>query len=96
MALSTTNFAEALDVLGLKSITYGIRPIWEVVLKIADREITLKLTAAGETKIKHPFGGMVIKAVETIDSIVINNASRLDTFCRGGILATGTKYNVQK
>ena len=96
MALSTTNFAKALDALGLKSITYGIHPIWEVVPKTADREITLKLTEAGETKIKHPLEGMVIKVVETIDSIVINNASRLDTFCRGSILATGAKYNVQK
>ena len=92
MALSTTNIADALDALGLKGTTYGIRPMWEKAPKIAGRAVTLKLTAAGETKGKNHLGVMAIEAAEKGDIIVIDNGGRLDTSCWGGILATGAKY----
>lgn len=92
MALSTTNIADALDALGLKGATYGIRPMWEAVPKIAGCAVTLKLTAAGETKGKNHLGVMAIEAAEKGDIIVIDNGGRLDTSCWGGILATGAKW----
>ena len=92
MALSTTNIADSLDALNLKGTTYGIRPMWEKVPKIAGRAVTLKLTAAGETKSKNHLGVMAIEAAQKGDVIVIDNGGRLDTSCWGGILATGAKY----
>ncbi len=91
LALSTTNLADALDALGLKGATCGIRPMWEKVAKIAGRAVTLKLTAAGLTKSKTHLGVMAIEAAEQGDIIVIDNGGRLDTSCWGGILANGAK-----
>lgn len=91
MALSTTNIADALDALGLKGATYGIRPMWESAAKITGRAVTIKLMAAGLTKSKHHLGVMAIEAAEEGDVLVIDNGGRLDTSCWGGILATGAK-----
>lgn len=91
MALSTTNIADALDALRLKGATYGIRPMWESAGKITGRAVTVKLTAAGETKGKNHLGVMAIEAAEAGDVIVIDNGGRLDTSCWGGILANGAK-----
>lgn len=91
MALSTTNIADALDALGLKGATYGIRPMWESAGKITGRAVTVKLTAAGETKGKNHLGVMAIEAAKEGDVIVIDNGGRLDTSCWGGILANGAK-----
>jgi 4-hydroxy-4-methyl-2-oxoglutarate aldolase len=89
--LSTTNIADALDALGLKGATYGIRPVWENAGKILGRAVTLKLTAAGLTKSKNHLGVRAIEAAEAGDVIVIDNGGRLDTSCWGGILANGAK-----
>jgi 4-hydroxy-4-methyl-2-oxoglutarate aldolase len=89
--LSTTNIADALDALGLKGATYGIRPVWENAGKILGRAVTLKLTAAGLTKSKNHLGVKAIEAAEAGDVIVIDNGGRLDTSCWGGILANGAK-----
>ena len=91
LALSTTNIADALDALGLKGATCGIRPMWEKTEKIAGRAVTLKLTAAGLTKSKTHLGVMAIEAAAKGDVIVIDNGGRLDTSCWGGILANGAK-----
>jgi regulator of RNase E activity RraA len=91
MALSTTNIADALDALGLKGATFGIRPMWESAAKICGRAVTVKLIAAGMTKGKHHLGVMAIEAAEAGDVIVIDNGGRLDTSCWGGILANGAK-----
>ncbi len=91
MALSTTNIADALDALGLKGATYGIRPMWEKAAKITGRAVTVKLTAAGLTKSKNHLGVMAIEAAQSGDVIVIDNGGRLDTSCWGGILANGAK-----
>lgn len=91
LALSTTNLADALDALGLKGATCGIRPLWEGAAKITGRAVTLKLIAAGETKSKSHLGVMAIDAAEKGDVIVIDNAGRTDTSCWGGILANGAK-----
>ena len=91
LRLSTTNIADALDALGLKGATYGIRPMWEAAGKIAGRAVTLKITAAGLTKSKNHLGVKAIDVGESGDVIVIDNGGRLDTSCWGGILANGAK-----
>ena len=49
LKLSTTNVSDALDALGYKGSTYGVRPMYEGVGKIAGSAVTVKMTAAGET-----------------------------------------------
>ena len=91
LKLSTTNVADALDALGYKGATYGVRPIYEGVKKIAGSAVTVKMTAAGETKGKVHLGIRAIEAAESGDVIVVDNGGRLDTSCWGGILANGAK-----
>jgi regulator of RNase E activity RraA len=88
-SLSTTNVSDALDALGLKGSTYGIRPIWEGAAKIAGEAVTVRLTAAGLSKGKTHLGVRAIDAAKAGDVIVIDNGGRLDTSCWGGILANG-------
>lgn len=89
LKLSTTNVSDALDALGLKGSTYGIRPIWEGTKKITGRVVTVKMTAAGLTTGKTHLGIKAIEAAEPGDVVLIDNGGRLDTSCWGGILATG-------
>lgn len=89
--LSTTNVSDALDALGLKGSTYGIRPIWEGSKKIVGPAVTVKITAAGETKSKNHLGVKAIDVAEKGDVILIDNGGRLDTSCWGGILANGAQ-----
>jgi regulator of RNase E activity RraA len=89
--LSTTNVSDALDALGLKGATYGIRPLWFTFTKIFGPAVTLKMTAAGLTKGKHHLGVKAIDTAKAGDVIVIDNGGRLDTSCWGGILANGAK-----
>lgn len=91
LKLSTTNVADALDALGYKGATYGVRPIYEGVKKVAGSAVTVKMTAAGETKGKVHLGIRAIEAAEAGDVIVVDNGGRLDTSCWGGILANGAK-----
>ncbi len=91
MKLSTTNIADALDALGLKGATYGIRPMWEGVGKVAGKAVTVKITAAGLTKGKNHLGVKAIEQAEPGDVIIIDNGGRIDTSCWGGILTNGAK-----
>lgn len=87
--LSTTNVSDALDALGLKGSTYGIRPMWHTMGKVLGPAVTLKMTAAGQTKGKYHLGVRAIDAANPGDVIVVDNGGRLDTSCWGGVLATG-------
>lgn len=91
MKLSTTNLADALDALGLKGATYGIRPMWEAAGKVVGPAVTVKLTAAGLTKSTTHLGVKAIESAQKGDIIIIDNGGRLDTSCWGGILANGAK-----
>ena len=88
--LSTTNLSDALDALGLKGATFGIRPLWDGG-KIAGRAVTVKIVAAGPTKSESHLGVKAIEAASPGDVIVIDNGGRLETSCWGGILANGAK-----
>lgn len=89
MRLSTTNVSDALDALGLKGSTYGIRPIWHTMGKICGCAVTVKMTAAGLTKSQHHLGTKAIELAQPGDVIVIDNGGRIDVSCWGGVLATG-------
>ncbi len=89
LKLSTTNVSDALDALGYKGSTYGVGPIYEGVGKVAGAAVTVKMTAAGETKGKVHLGIRAIEAAQAGDVVVIDNGGRLDTSCWGGILANG-------
>lgn len=89
--LSTTNLSDALDALGLKGSTYGIRPIMPQWGKVLGRAVTVKLTAAGLTNHRHHLGIKAIDAAQAGDVIIIDNGGRLDTSCWGGCLANGAK-----
>jgi regulator of RNase E activity RraA len=89
--LSTTNISDAMDALGIKGSTYGIRPMMQNWSKAVGRAVTIKMTAAGPVKGKHHLGVKAIDAAEFGDIIIIDNGGRLDTSCWGGILANGAK-----
>lgn len=91
LKLSTTNVSDALDALGYKGATYGVRPMYEGAGKIAGSAVTVKMTAAGETKGKVHLGIRAIEAAESGDVVVVDNGGRLDTSCWGGILANGAQ-----
>lgn len=91
LKLSTTNVSDALDALGLKGATYGIRPIWEGCKKIVGEAVTVKLIPAGETKSRNHLGVQAIEEAKPGDVIVVDNGGRLDVSCWGGILANGAK-----
>ena len=63
--LSTTNVSDALDALGLKGSTYGIRPMWHTMGKVLGPAVTLKMTAAGQTKGKYHLGVRAIDAAKS-------------------------------
>lgn len=91
LKLSTTNVSDALDALGLKGATYGIRPTWEGCKKIVGEAVTVKLIPAGETKSRNHLGVQAIEEAKPGDVIVVDNGGRLDVSCWGGILANGAK-----
>lgn len=91
LKLSTTNVSDALDALGLKGSTYGIKPTWEGCKKIVGEAVTVKLIAAGETKSRNHLGVKAIEEAKPGDVILVDNGGRLDVSCWGGILANGAK-----
>lgn len=89
--LSSTNVADALDALGLRGATHGIRPMRECWRKIVGPAVTVRMTAAGETPQKTHLGMNAIAAARAGDVIVIDNAGQMDSSCWGGILANAAK-----
>lgn len=89
--LSSTNVSDALDALGLKGSTHGIRPLQEKWRKLVGPAVTMRLTAAGVTPQKTHLGIHAIVAATEGDVIVIDNGGRMDTSCWGGILANAAK-----
>ena len=74
LKLSTTNVSDALDALGYKGSTYGVRPMYEGVGKIAGSAVTVKMTAAGETKGKVHLGIRAIEAAQPGDIVGLSPA----------------------
>lgn len=89
--LSSTNLSDAMDALGIHGFTCGIRPMIERWRKIIGPAVTMRMTAAGETKQKTHLGMNAIAVANKGDVIVIDNGGRMDTSCWGGILANAAK-----
>jgi 4-hydroxy-4-methyl-2-oxoglutarate aldolase len=89
--LSTTNISDAMDSLGCRGATHGIRPIWHGAGKIVGPAVTVKITAAGPSKPEHHLGVRAIQSAGAGDVIVIDNGGRGDTSCWGGVLANGAQ-----
>ena len=89
--LSTTNISDALDALGLKGATFGIRPLMPQWGQVTGRAVTVKMTAAGPVQARRHLGVAAIEAAGPGDIILIDNGGRLDVSCWGGILANGAR-----
>ena len=85
--LSSTNLSDAMDALGLKGATCGIRPMLTRWNKLVGPAVTMRMTAAGVTPQKTHLGMNAIASAGEGDVIVIDNGGRMDTSCWGGILA---------
>ena len=89
--LSATNVSDAMDALGIRGVTCGIRPLRESWREITGPAVTMKMIAAGEIPQKTHLGMNAIAVAEAGDVIVIDNSGRMDTSCWGGILANSAK-----
>lgn len=89
--LSSTNLSDAMDALGMRGFTFGIRPMQASWRKIVGPAVTMRMTAAGQTPQKTHLGMNAIAAANPGDIIVIDNGGRMDSSCWGGILANAAK-----
>ena len=89
--LSSTNLSDAMDALGMRGFTFGIRPMEAHWRKIVGPAVTMRMTAAGQTPQKTHLGMNAIAAANPGDIIVIDNGGRMDSSCWGGILANAAK-----
>ena len=89
--LSSTNLSDAMDALGMRGFTFGIRPMQASWRKIVGPAVTMRMTAAGQTPQKTHLGMNAIAAANPGDVIVIDNGGRMDSSCWGGILANAAK-----
>ena len=88
--LDTCAVSDALDRLGLRGATYGVRPLWPCP-RIVGRAVTMKIKPAGLEKPKQHLGTAPIDAAKTGDVIVIDSGGRLDASAWGGLLSLGAK-----
>ncbi len=89
--LSSTNLSDAMDALGFRGYTFGIRPMRECWRKVVGQAVTMRMTSAGQVTPKTHLGMNAIAAANPGDVIVIDNGGRMDTSCWGGILANSAK-----
>ncbi len=90
LKLSTTNFSDAMDKVGVRGAVIGIRPMYDCP-RIVGRAVTIKVTAAGMMKSKHHLGVQAIDSSEEGDIIVIDNRGDLNNNCWGEVLSMGAK-----
>jgi regulator of RNase E activity RraA len=88
--LDTCAVSDALDRLGLRGATYGVRPLWPCP-RIVGRAVTVKIKPAGLEKPKQHLGTAPIDAAKPGGVIVIDSGGRLDVSAWGGLLSLGAK-----
>lgn len=88
--LDTCAVSDALDSLGLKGATWGVRPQWPCP-RIAGRAVTMKIKPAGLQQPKQHLGTAPIEAARPGDVIVIDNGGKPEFSCWGGLLALSAK-----
>ncbi len=89
--LSSTNLSDAMDALGFRGYTFGIRPMREKWRKVVGPAVTMRMVSAGQTPQKTHLGMNAISVAKPGDVIVIDNGGRMDSSCWGGILANAAK-----
>jgi len=90
LKLDTCAVSDALDSLGLKGATWGVRPQW-LCPKIAGRAVTMKIKPAGLQQPTQHLGTAPIEAAQPGDVIVVDNGGKLEFSCWGGLLALSAK-----
>jgi 4-hydroxy-4-methyl-2-oxoglutarate aldolase len=88
--LDTCAVSDALDSLGLKGATWGVRPQWQCP-RIVGRAVTMKIKPAGLQQPTQHLGTAPIEAAQPGDIIVIDNGGKLEFSCWGGLLALSAK-----
>jgi regulator of RNase E activity RraA len=88
--LDTCAASDALDRLGLRGATIGIRPVWPCA-RIVGRAVTCKIKPAGLEKSKVHLGTPAIEAAKESDIIVVDNGGRPDVSAWGGLLSLASK-----
>ena len=82
--------SDALDSLGLKGATWGIRPQWPCP-RIVGRAMPMKIKPVGLEQPTQHLGMPAIEAANAGDIIVIDNAGRPDISTWGGLLSLSAK-----
>ncbi len=88
--LDTCAVSDALDRLGLRGATFGVRPLWACP-RIVGRAVTVKIKPAGLEKPKQHLGTPAIQAARPGDVIVIDSGGRPDVSAWGGLLSLASK-----
>ena len=88
--LDTGLVSDALDRLGLRGATYGIRPIWPCP-KIVGRVMTVRTRPAGRATAGGHLAVGAIASASPGDVIVVDHGGRLDVSGWGDILSTAAK-----
>ncbi|KAJ5193169.1 hypothetical protein N7449_004345 [Penicillium cf. viridicatum] len=89
-ALDTNTVSDALDFLGLKGATYGLRPLWDCP-KIVGRASTVKLGRKTDAAPTAHLLTPVIDAVTTDDRILVISGGTDGVSCWGDIIANASK-----
>src|SRR5215467_5620562 len=90
LKIDTCAVSDAMDRLGLKGATFGVRPMWPCP-KIVGRAVTMKIKPVGLEKPKQHLGTAAIVAAQAGDIIVVDNGGRPDSSCWGGLLSLAAK-----
>lgn len=88
--LDTCSVSDALDRLGLKGTTIGVRPLWPCP-RIAGRAVTMKIKPVGLDKPKQHLGTTAIEAAKPGDVIAVEHGGRMDVSAWGGLLSLAAK-----
>lgn len=84
--LDSCALSDALDLLGLRGATWGIRPLWEGA-RVAGRVMTVKVKPVGLALAQEHLGVQAIMQAQPGDVIVVGRGDRLDVSAWGGLLA---------
>lgn len=84
LKMDTGAVSDALDQLGLRGATHGIRPVWPGP-RIAGPACTVKVVAAGPTRPAQHINVHAIDAAEPGSVLVIDNSGRPDVSCMGDL-----------
>ncbi|MBX5465964.1 MAG: RraA family protein [Firmicutes bacterium] len=84
--LDSCAVSDALDRLGMKGATYGIRPLWEGA-RVVGRVQTVKVKPVGLEPAREHLGLAAIMQAQPGDVIVVDNGGRIDVSTWGGLLA---------